>query len=106
VDLPFQDVKNLNTLSLPIWLIILYLGSNTVLNFLNLYWFSKMIRTVRNRFKPSTEEQVNTAAKTGDVPDQDASGQSSGVMDDIKSTVKQRPKLSEQTYSSDLKTHA
>jgi hypothetical protein len=39
-------------LSLPLWLVVVYLGSNTVLNFLNVYWFGKMVETVRKRFQP------------------------------------------------------
>ena len=38
--------------TLPIWLVFAYLGSNTVLNFLNVYWFAKMIQALRRRFQP------------------------------------------------------
>jgi hypothetical protein len=38
------------------WLAGLYLGSNTTLNFLNVYWFSKMIGTVMSRFQPKAEK--------------------------------------------------
>lgn len=37
---------------LPIWLASIYLASNLTLNMLNLYWFSKMIETIRKRFDP------------------------------------------------------
>ncbi|KAI7213474.1 DUF887-domain-containing protein [Hortaea werneckii] len=37
---------------LPLWLAAVYLASNLVLNLLNLYWFSKMIQTIRKRFDP------------------------------------------------------
>lgn len=43
------------------WLAGLYLGSNTLLNFLNVFWFSKMVQTVRSRFEP---EKVKEAKKT------------------------------------------
>lgn len=46
-----QDMK------LPMWLVILYLGSNTLLNFLNIYWFSKMITAMRKRFDPALEKK-------------------------------------------------
>ena len=35
----------------PVWLAVVYLGSNIVLNTLNFYWFGKMIETVRSRFQ-------------------------------------------------------
>lgn len=34
----------------PLWLALVYLGSNAVLNFLNYYWFGRMIDAVRKRF--------------------------------------------------------
>ncbi len=34
------------------WLVVLYLGSNTLLNFLNIYWFGKMIQALKKRFDP------------------------------------------------------
>lgn len=37
---------------IPLWLVITYLASNVVLNLLNLYWFGKMIETIRKRFDP------------------------------------------------------
>lgn len=37
---------------LPLWLGASYLASNIVLNLLNLFWFSKMIQTIRTRFPP------------------------------------------------------
>ncbi|KAL2130505.1 hypothetical protein VTI74DRAFT_6317 [Chaetomium olivicolor] len=37
----------------PLWLTLLYLASNLVLNSLNWYWFFKMIKAVRKRFEPS-----------------------------------------------------
>lgn len=36
---------------LPTWLVILYLGSNTMLNFLNIYWFWLMVKAMRKRFQ-------------------------------------------------------
>lgn len=37
---------------LPLWLGASYLASNITLNLLNLFWFSKMIQTIRTRFPP------------------------------------------------------
>lgn len=37
---------------IPLWLVITYLASNVVLNLLNVYWFGKMIETIRKRFDP------------------------------------------------------
>ena len=39
-------------MKLPMWLVFTYLGINTILNFLNLYWFAKMIQALRKRFQP------------------------------------------------------
>lgn len=35
----------------PTWLVVTYVGSNLILNFLNFYWFSKMVETVLKRFR-------------------------------------------------------
>lgn len=40
----------------PLWLALLYLGSNAILNFLNYYWFGRMIDAVRKRFAPKSEK--------------------------------------------------
>ncbi|MCJ1404237.1 hypothetical protein MMC11_007462 [Xylographa trunciseda] len=37
--------------NLPIWLVITYIGSNTILVVLNFYWFGKMVTAVSKRFK-------------------------------------------------------
>jgi len=34
---------------------MLYLGTNIILNFLNYYWFGRMIDAVRKRFAPKGE---------------------------------------------------
>ncbi|KAJ4290164.1 hypothetical protein N0V88_006673 [Collariella sp. IMI 366227] len=39
----------------PLWLTLLYLSSNLVLNGLNWYWFVKMVAAVRKRFVPPVE---------------------------------------------------
>lgn len=52
----YADVGTEKQLTLPVWLVVVYLGSNTVLNFLNVYWFGKMIQTVRKRFQPKEKQ--------------------------------------------------
>lgn len=42
---------------LPLWLAIVYLGSNLVLNTLNFFWFGKMIDAMRKRFVPAKKEK-------------------------------------------------
>ncbi|MCJ1317412.1 hypothetical protein MMC15_002736 [Xylographa vitiligo] len=45
-------------LPVPRWLALAYLASNTVLSVLNVYWFGRMVRTVRARFrKPEGEKR-------------------------------------------------
>lgn len=41
---------------LPVWLAIIYLTSNIVLNTLNIYWFGKMIKAVQKRFEPGAKD--------------------------------------------------
>jgi hypothetical protein len=36
----------------PLWLGAIYLASNLVLNGLNIWWFGKMVQTIRSRFEP------------------------------------------------------
>ncbi|KAF2169446.1 hypothetical protein M409DRAFT_20665 [Zasmidium cellare ATCC 36951] len=38
--------------NVPIWLGLVYLASNLTLNSLNIFWFGKMIETIRKRFDP------------------------------------------------------
>ena len=39
--------------AVPVWLLLTYLVSNTLLGFLNFYWFGKMIQALRKRFTPT-----------------------------------------------------
>ncbi|KAI9846458.1 MAG: hypothetical protein M1838_001262 [Thelocarpon superellum] len=41
---------------MPIWLWCTYLGSNTVLGFLNFYWFGKMVEALQKRFTPPEDK--------------------------------------------------
>ncbi|KAI9745112.1 MAG: hypothetical protein M1818_001390 [Claussenomyces sp. TS43310] len=47
------------TMTLPSWLVLIYLGGNTALTFLNVYWFSLMVKALRKRFRPGKAVQQN-----------------------------------------------
>lgn len=52
----------------PVWLAVVYLGSNVILNSLNFYWFGKMIETVRSRFQePRKGSRGEVKALAGEV---------------------------------------
>lgn len=51
--------------SVPMWLACVYLGSNSVLNLLNYYWFSRMIQTVASRFTGGGKKKVETVEVDG-----------------------------------------
>jgi hypothetical protein len=52
--------------NVPDWILYSYFLSNMTLNFLNFYWFFKMIQALRRRFEPKqekiTEADVNIAS--------------------------------------------
>ncbi|KAH7336347.1 TLC domain-containing protein [Rhexocercosporidium sp. MPI-PUGE-AT-0058] len=48
-----EGISNSHDMKLPLWLVFAYLGSNTLLNFLNIYWFMKMVQAMRKRFQTS-----------------------------------------------------
>jgi hypothetical protein len=48
-----------NTMILPMWLVFANLGSNAGLNFLNIFWFAKMVQALMKQFKsPSSTLKV------------------------------------------------
>ncbi|OAA65415.1 DUF887 domain containing protein [Niveomyces insectorum RCEF 264] len=47
--------------AIPRWLFVLYVGSNLILNSLNVHWFFKMISAVRKRFEPGAAAPAATA---------------------------------------------
>ena len=53
----YQDVwlalKTPGELPIPPWLAVAYLASTTMLGFLNIYWFGRMIKNVSSRFDKS-----------------------------------------------------
>jgi hypothetical protein len=46
-----------NDRSLPIWLVVLYMGGHVTLQALNVWWFGKMIAAVRKRFVKSDKKE-------------------------------------------------
>ncbi|MCJ1400314.1 hypothetical protein MMC11_003519 [Xylographa trunciseda] len=50
-------------LPVPRWLALAYLASNTVLSVLNVYWFGRMVQTVRARFRKPEGEQRGQRGK-------------------------------------------
>ena len=63
-----SQLESLSTYTLPAWLGLTYLGSNTILNLLNYYWFGKMIEAIRKRFTPSEKKrQGKHSSKTKGV---------------------------------------
>lgn len=43
--------KDFTATGVPTWLVVTYVTSNLILNFLNYFWFSKMVETVLKRFR-------------------------------------------------------
>jgi len=71
----------------PMWLAAVYIGSNLTLNFLNFYWFVKMIDAVRKRFD---SEEPEKAAVAGFEADR-SKGASTGA-DRTSAGLKTRPR--------------
>ncbi|KFH40733.1 putative TLC domain-containing protein-like protein [Hapsidospora chrysogenum ATCC 11550] len=62
--------------TVPVWAALAYLSSNLTLNFLNFYWFFKMISAVRKRFQPAkgavepvTEVEVDLSTVVASIPE-------------------------------------
>jgi hypothetical protein len=89
-DLVFGAAENTATIALPIWLAGIYLGSNTILNILNIYWFGKMVQTVRKRFQPVNEKHIREKTKAEKGPGRNVDDQKGTVVSDGKVGVRQR----------------
>ncbi|PYH41495.1 TLC domain-containing protein [Aspergillus saccharolyticus JOP 1030-1] len=50
-QLELSKYANYTAAGTPTWLVLTYMISNVVLNFLNYFWFSKMVETVLKRFR-------------------------------------------------------
>lgn len=55
--------------NVPFWLALVYLSSNSILNLLNYYWFTRMIQTVASRFSGDKGEKVKAEKVTVDGED-------------------------------------
>ncbi|KAJ5157442.1 uncharacterized protein N7482_008542 [Penicillium canariense] len=57
----------------PTWLVLTYVTSNLILNFLNYFWFSKMVDTVLKRFRTphagAAEDKKNAVEKSAKTED-------------------------------------
>jgi hypothetical protein len=51
----------------PIYLGLLYVGSNLILNTLNFYWFGQMIEALRKRFEPAAAAKAKARAEKASV---------------------------------------
>lgn len=49
--------KDHTAAGVPTWLVVTYVASNLVLNFLNYFWFSKMVETVLKRFRAPEKKE-------------------------------------------------
>ncbi|CAG8007262.1 unnamed protein product [Penicillium salamii] len=57
--------KDFTAGGVPTWLVVTYVGSNMILNFLNYFWFSKMVETVLKRFRgPAQGTEKESTEKT------------------------------------------
>ncbi|KAK4152267.1 TLC domain-containing protein [Chaetomidium leptoderma] len=73
--------------SIPLWLTLLYLASNVVLNTLNWYWFVKMVKAVRKRFEPPVPGKRKSEALPADAAPRT---RASAVEDKDRIAVRQR----------------
>lgn len=53
---------------LPLWLMLIYVVSNSTLNLLNFFWFSRMIQTVSARFTKKDKPLKKEALVVQDTP--------------------------------------
>lgn len=59
--------KDYTANGVPTWLVLTYVGSNLILNFLNYYWFSKMVETVLKRFRTPENEGEKSPEKLEEI---------------------------------------
>jgi hypothetical protein len=67
-DLGSNSENVSSQVGLPMWLVFLYLGGNTMLNLLNMYWFTKMLQALGKRFptsKPIKEHEKSSKLGIG-----------------------------------------
>ncbi|KAK4569373.1 hypothetical protein LTR86_003136 [Recurvomyces mirabilis] len=68
---------------LPLWLPAIYLASNLVLNALNIWWFYKMVATIRKRFDPP----FGTKGVGPDIPYYEPGSRAKTMTDSVMDTV-------------------
>lgn len=63
--------KDFTASGVPTWLVLTYVASNLILNFLNYFWFSKMVETVLKRFRApaGAEEKKKVEEKPANLED-------------------------------------
>ncbi|KAK3902731.1 TLC domain-containing protein [Staphylotrichum tortipilum] len=88
----------------PVWLTLVYLASNLVLNALNWYWFVKMVAAVRKRFEPPKEEKtkkdegaVDGVAKASALGEKEAAVRRRGRAHSIEDVVPDSEELRDGT---------
>ena len=72
----------------PLWLGAIYLTSNLILNTLNIYWFGKMIQTIRKRFDPPLGTKGVGPDKISYEPHEESRGKTESKVDRSKGSVK------------------
>lgn len=92
----------------PTWLVVTYVTSNLILNFLNFYWFSKMVDTVLKRFRKPVEEvqkekelsRAEKAAKLKDEIAQDIVLEAAAQLEKDEATLRTGEFLTQEQISS------
>jgi len=73
-DSKTQTTAFMGTEYLPLWLAVTYLASNLVLNGLNIWWFGKMVATIRKRFDPPLGTKGQGPDEVHYMPQENAKG--------------------------------
>jgi hypothetical protein len=68
-DMKFNLAGTSVIMKLPMWLVFVYLGCNTLLSFLNFYWFGKMVQTVKSLLQPKDEKLEDKKLKDKKLED-------------------------------------
>jgi hypothetical protein len=92
----------------PTWLVFTYVASNLILNFLNFYWFSKMVDTVLKRFREpvakarkATElSRAETVAKIQDELTQDVVLEAAAQLEKDEAALRSGEFLTQEQISS------
>ncbi|RAL09913.1 TLC domain-containing protein [Aspergillus homomorphus CBS 101889] len=85
-QLELSKYANYTAAGTPTWLVLTYVISNVVLNFLNYFWFSKMVETVLKRFRGPAAGEKEKGSK-GVVTDSKKEEQFDRLKEDIAQKV-------------------